>query len=137
MKHFLPLITILGLSIACAPPNKISQVEKTSGSNQKEKRIHIEKQIAPGTCSLTLDECQLISENDKYWLLGKVISIKAYGAGFSSVFEKNQSVKIKITEQQLIHLKTEKIISCLLSSIQKRNNNPYYKLLAYQLQNKE
>lgn len=137
MKHFLPLLAILGLSLACTAPKQLISIEKTQDSIQKEKRIHIEKQIAPGTCSLTLDECQLISENDKYWLLGKVISINAYGAGFSSVFEKNQSVKIKITEQQLIHLKTEKIISCLLSSIQKRNNNPYYKLLAYQLQNKE
>lgn len=137
MKHFLPLLAILGLSLACTAPKQLISIEKTQDSIQKEKRIHIEKQIAPGTCSLTLDECQLISENDKYWLLGIVISINAYGAGFSSVFEKNQSVKIKITEQQLIHLKTEKIISCLLSSIQKRNNNPYYKLLAYQLQNKE
>lgn len=137
MKHFLPLIAILGLSIACAPPNKISQVEKTSGSSQKEKRIHIEKQIAPGTCSLTLTECQLISENDKQWLLGKVISINAYGAGFSSVFEKNQSIKIRITEQQLIHLRAEKIISCLLSSIDGLKNKPYYKLLDYKLQNKK
>jgi hypothetical protein len=137
MKHFLPLIAILGLSLACAPPNKLASIEKTQDSVQKEKRIHIEKQIAPGTCSLTLAECQIISENNNQWLVGNVISINAYGAGFLSVFEKKQTVRIRITEQQSINLKAEKTISCLLSSIEGLNNNPYYKLVDYKLQNKE
>lgn len=133
MKHFLPFIAILGLSFACAPPNKLNSIEKTQDSIQKEKPIHAEKQIAPGTCSLNLAECQIISENNNQWLVGKVISINAYGAGFLSVFEESQTIKIKITEQQSINLQAKKTISCLLSSIEVLNNKPYYKLVNYRI----
>ncbi|WP_320019642.1 hypothetical protein [Labilibaculum manganireducens] len=137
MKHFLPLIAILGLTLACAPPNKISQAEKTSGSNQKEKPIHLEKQIAPGTCSLIISDFKFLSENNKFLLNGKVISIKAYGAGFTSTFEREQSIQIKITEQQFMNLKSAKSISCLISCIEGVHNTPLYKLVDYQSEIKQ
>lgn len=137
MKQLLSIIAILGFTFACAPPNKISQVGKKHDSNQKEKKIHLEKQIAPGTCSLTIAKCKLISENSKHWLIGKVVSINAYGAGFSSSFGKEQSIQIKITEQQLINLKSEETISCLISSMEGLNNTPLYKLVDYQSEHKQ
>lgn len=137
MKHLLPIIAIMVLTIACSPPNKINHVGKTLDSNQKKKPIHVEKQIAPGTCSLEISDFKFLSGNNKFLLNGKVILIKAYGAGFTSTFEKEQTIRIKITEQQFINLKSEKTISCLISSIERLNNNPYYKLLDYKLQNEE
>ena len=137
MKHFLPLIAILGLTLACAPPNKLASTEKTQDSIQKEKRIPVEKQIAPGTCSLVISDFKFLSENNKFLLNGKVISIKAYGAGFTSTFEKEQSIQIKITKQQFINLKSAKSISCLISSIEGVHNTPLYKLVDYKSETKQ
>lgn len=137
MKHFLPFIAILGVTLACATPNKINQVGKTHDTNQKGKPIHVEKQIAPGTCSLAIGDFKILSENNKFLLNGKVISITAYGAGFTSTFEKEQSIQIRITEQQFINLKSEKTISCLISSIEGLNNTPLYELVDYKSENKQ
>ncbi|WP_096427901.1 hypothetical protein [Labilibaculum antarcticum] len=137
MKHFLPLIAILGLSLACAPPNKLASIEKTQDSIQKEKPIHIEKQIAPGTCSLAIGDFKFLSENNKFLLNGKIISIKAYGAGFTSTFEKEQTIQIKITEQQFINLKSVKTISCLISNIEGLNKKPIYELVDFKSENKQ
>ena len=133
MKHFLPFIAILGLCLACAPPNKLASIGKKQDSIQKEKKIHIEKQIAPGTCSLNLKNCEIISEDENQWITGEISSIKAYGAGFTSTFEKGQKIKIGITEKQANHLNSEQTLSCLISNIDALRKKPFLKLVEYQL----
>ncbi|WP_372755095.1 hypothetical protein [Labilibaculum sp.] len=132
MKQFLPLLTIFGLAYACAPPHKINQNEEKLPSAQNEKRIHIEKQIAPGTCSLQIANCTIIEENSKTYLVGNIASIKAYGAGFTSSFEKGQKLTVILTEQQLMHLKDLKTISCLISDVNAIKNESHFKLVEYQ-----
>lgn len=132
MKQILPLLTIFGLTIACSPPHKTNQYGENSPTAQNEKRIHIEKQVAPATCSLQMTNCTILEENSKTYLLGNVASIHAYGAGFSSSFEKDQNLKVAITRQQFIHLKDSKTISCLISDAQGIKNESIFTLVEYQ-----
>jgi hypothetical protein len=132
MKQILPLIAIFGLTLACAPPQKTNQNGEQAPTGQNEKRIHIEKQIAPGTCSLQLTNCTILEENSKTYLLGNVNSINSYGAGFTSTFVKDQKLKITITEQQFKHLQNSKSISCLISNAQGIKNESILTLVDYQ-----
>lgn len=122
MKYFTPIIAILGLTLSCAPPGKLSKQKAPESEVQQEKPIHKDKQIAPGTCSLTITNCKIVKENGKSFLTAKVKSVSAYGAGFLTVFEKNQEIRISITKRQHGKIKDEKSMSCVISNLDGRSS---------------
>ena len=112
MKKILPIVALLTMCLGCAPPNKTSKVNSNSPSPQQIEKVASNQPISPGTCSLIVTDCKIISENGSYKLKGKVHSIIAYGAGFNRAFSKNEELEIRISKSQSESLKNNEKISC-------------------------
>nr|WP_320118706.1 hypothetical protein [uncultured Marinifilum sp.] len=128
MKKFLPITVLLLLCFGCAPPKKVSEKSTSSRSPKLEKELTLDKQFAPGTCSLLISEYDIFSENNHLWLKGTVDKLNGYGAGFNEVIQKNQIIKIRISKKQSEKIDKSKKLSCIISSIKKMNQSNTFKL---------
>jgi len=132
MKHYLPITAFLGLTLACAPPQKLSSTESNSVSNQKEKKVLTDQKIAPGTCSVSVVGCKVQTKNNELWLTGKVERIIGYGAGFSTILNKNQEIKILLSKQHSTTLGNSDRIVCTIAVVNRLNKTDILELIDHQ-----
>ncbi|MGQ1911653.1 hypothetical protein ACT3CE_17970 [Marinifilum sp. RC60d5] len=128
MKKFLPIAVLLLLCFGCAPPKKVNEKSTSSLSPKQEKELTLDKQFAPGTCSLLISEYEVISEDNQLWLKGNVDKLNGYGAGFNEVIQKNQVIKIRISKEQSEKIDNTKTLSCIILSIKKMNQSSTFEL---------
>ncbi|WP_321306973.1 hypothetical protein [Marinifilum fragile] len=112
MKKILPIIALAFYAMACAPPKMANENNIQKNVNQHDENVGRDKQIAPGTCSLIITGCIVISKDDSYKLKGKVQSVIAYGAGFNLTFSKNDEITILVSKSQAQSIKNMEKISC-------------------------
>lgn len=127
MKHLLLIIALLGLTTACASSKKAKQ--NSSNSIQKEKIDSFHQQIPPGTCSLNITECKILNENNEFWLTGNVEHIIGYGAGFTTILNKDQFIKIRLTNQQTEEVKNLRNVACSVKEINQLNKPQILELI--------
>ena len=131
MKKFLPFIVLLAFTLACSSQRKVSDSNTTPRNTTQVKKVHVDQQIAPGTCSLSIKDCKLISEKNTFWLTGKVASVSAYGAGFTEVLERDQIIKIKIDEKQYKSIDQSKLLQCTITSVTRMNKPVLFELVEH------
>ncbi|MDQ2178619.1 hypothetical protein [Marinifilum sp. D714] len=112
MKKILPIIALAIYAMACAPPKMANENNVPKNINQHDKNVDRDKQVAPGTCSLIITDCIVISKDGSYKLKGKVQSVIAYGAGFNRTLSKNDEITILISKSQAQSIKNMEKISC-------------------------
>ena len=112
MKKILPIIAVIFYTMSCAPPKMVNENSTKKNEKKLDVNINQEKRIAPGTCSLIITDCVVLSKDTPLKIKGKVQSIIAYGAGFNSTFSKNEELEILISNTQAQSLKDKKEISC-------------------------
>lgn len=135
MKHFLPILIILGLNFACATPNNSKQKDKipepsiSQKFHQKDLQIIHKSQIPPGTCHLIITNCNVIADDHKYVMKGIIESVIAYGAAFDYTFPEDNKIKISINPSQFSNLKGKNRVRCLIASTTKKNQASKLNLL--------
>ncbi|NOU61718.1 hypothetical protein [Marinifilum caeruleilacunae] len=127
MKKILPILALLLFCLGCAPPKKMSDNSSNSPSPPQEQKVDQNQQIAPGTCYLSLKDCEIIS--DQKMIKGKVSQLHGYGAGFTEVIQLNQEIVIKIDKQDVQKLNKRSEFSCVISQVEKMGNKTYLKLI--------
>ncbi|MPQ46242.1 hypothetical protein GCQ56_04395 [Marinifilum sp. N1E240] len=129
MKKILPFIALALFTMSCAPPNKVNKTKAPKPVAQHDIYVDGDKQIAPGTCSLIVTDCRIESKDDSYKLLGKVQSIKAYGAAFNQTLSKNDEIVIHISKSQVELLEDKNNISCIILMKEGRYEPAFFELI--------
>jgi hypothetical protein len=116
MKKLLLIFSCLGLLFSCAT----SQSHQSSTNSNRVKGISdttldtVKPKTSPGTCQLILSQCSTVKEQNNYFIIGKIEKTVAYGAGFTTIFDINQDIKVEIDTQQAQALKNKKKVNCTI-----------------------
>ncbi|WP_421918686.1 hypothetical protein [Marinifilum sp.] len=127
MKKNLPFLAMLFFCLGCSPPKQVNKTPSNYPTIKlHEKKVESSQQIAPGTCYLSLKDCEIISENV---IKGKVSQLHGYGAGFTEVFQLNEEITIKISNNDLPRIYKLRNLSCVISKVEKMNDYSFLKLI--------
>lgn len=131
MKHFALLISILSITFSCANTKTTNKKPTTNYIQTEEKKpVQDYSKISPGTCILLLNNTKIHSLNGNYFLSGVIQKINGYGAGFTSVFEVNQELKLKISSKKAQSIEEGKELICTIREEMKMGqSHPSFRLI--------
>ena len=127
MKNIYPIFLLIIFILGCDTFKKASDSKKHAPISNPEIKNNTNQQIPPGTCLLSIKDFEISS--DKKTIKGKVSKIHGYGAGFTDSFHPNQEIEFKVDDENLLQIKNNSKISCVISQVSALNNKTYLKLI--------